>query len=80
MDMSEGDTLRRVDKLEEEISRLVGIISELSTAIAVLNKTVESMSQAEQRRAALREKTILFVIGGFISAGIAWVVGGGLSS
>lgn len=78
--MSEEDTLRRVERLEEEISRLATTISDLNTTIAILNTTVGQMTDAEARRAALRDKTLLFVVGGFISAIVAWVVRGGLGS
>lgn len=76
--MSEEDTLRRIEKLEEEISRLCTIINELNLTIVVLNKTVESMSLAEKRKAELRDKSILFVVGGVISAVLGWVISGGL--
>lgn len=76
--MSEEDTLRRIEKLEEEISRLCATINELNLTIVVLNKTVESMSLAEKRRSELRDKSILFVVGGIISAVLGWVISGGL--
>ena len=76
--MSEDDTLRRIEKLEEEIARLCLTISELNLTIAVLNKTVESMSAAEKRRAELRDKSMLFIVGGFIAAAVVWVINGGL--
>ena len=76
--MSEDDTLRRIEKLEEEIARLCLTISELNLTIAVLNKTVESMSAAEKRRAELRDKSVLFIVGGFISAAVVWIINGGL--
>lgn len=76
--MSGEDTLRRIEKLEEEISRLCATINELNLTIVVLNKTVESMSLAEKRRSELRDKSILFVVGGIISAVLGWVISGGL--
>jgi uncharacterized coiled-coil protein SlyX len=76
--MSEEDTVRRIEKLEEEISRLCATINELNLTIVVLNKTVESMSLAEKRRSELRDKSILFVVGGIISAVLGWVISGGL--
>jgi prefoldin subunit 5 len=77
--MSENDNLRRIDKLEEEISKLSLTISELSTSIAILNRIVENMNEAESRRAALKDKTILIAVGGFISAIVAWIIKGGLA-
>jgi len=76
--MSEDDTLRRIEKLEAEIERLCNTISELNLTIVVLNKTVESMSAAEKPRAELRDKSVLFIIGGFISAAVVWIINGGL--
>ena len=76
--MAEEDTLRRVERLEEEISRLCATINELNLTIAVLNKTVENMSASEKRRTELRDKSLLFVVGGFISAAVVWVINGGL--
>jgi uncharacterized coiled-coil protein SlyX len=76
--MGEEDTLRRIEKLEEEISRLCLTINELNLIIAVLNKTVENMSVIERRRSELRDKSILFVVGGIISAVLGWIVSGGL--
>ena len=76
--MSEDDTLRRIEKLEAEIERLCDTISELNLTIVVLNKTVESMSASEKRRAELRDKSVLFIIGGFISAAVVWIINGGL--
>ena len=76
--MSEDDTLRRIEKLEAEIERLCNTISELNLTIVVLNKTVESMSAAEKRRAELRDKSVLFIVGGFISAAVVWIINGGL--
>jgi uncharacterized coiled-coil protein SlyX len=76
--MSDDDTLRRVERLEEEISRLCATINELNLTIVVLNKTVENMSASEKRRTELRDKSLLFIVGGFISAVVVWIVNGGL--
>lgn len=78
--MREDDTIRRIERLEEQINKLASTISELNTTIAVLNTTVRQITESESRTAALRDKTLLFVVGGFISAAIAWVIGGGLAS
>jgi len=76
--MTEDDTIRRVERLEEEIGKLCTIINDLNLTIALLNKTVENMGASEKRRAELRDKSILFIVGGFISAVIVWVINGGL--
>jgi hypothetical protein len=36
------------------------------------------MSASEKRRAEIRDKSILFIVGGFISAAVVWVINGGL--
>lgn len=76
--MTEEDTIRRVERLEEEIARLCATINDLNLTIALLNKTVESISASEKRRTELRDKSILFVVGGLISAVVVWVINGGL--
>jgi len=76
--MYEDDTLRRITRLEEEIVKLCATINELNLTIVVLNKTVENMSAAEKRRAEIRDKSILYVVGGLISAAVVWVINGGL--
>ena len=62
--MTEDDTIRRVERLEEEIGKLCTIINDLNLTIALLNKTVENMGASEKRRAELRDKSILFIVGG----------------
>jgi hypothetical protein len=76
--MTEDDTIRRVERLEEEIGKLCTIINDLNLTIALLNKTVENMAASEKRRTELRDKSILFIVGGFISAVVVWVINGGL--
>ena len=76
--MTEDDTIRRVERLEEEIARLCATINDLNLTIALLNKTVEGMSASEKRRTELRDKSVLFVVGGLISAVVVWVINGGL--
>ncbi len=76
--MSHEDLQRRVEKLEESHDNLEGSIVQLNTTIALLNQTVEVMSKNEEKRQQLLDRSLLFVIGGFISAVIAWVVRGGL--
>lgn len=76
--MSQEDLERRVLRLEESHDDLEASITKLNTTIALLNQTVEIMSKNEEKRQQLLDRSLLFVIGGFISAIIAWIVRGGL--
>jgi len=76
--MSTEDLERRVSKLEEANDHLEKSIIQLNTTIALLNQTVETMAKNEEKRQQLLDRSVLFVIGGFISAIVAWVVRGGL--
>jgi exonuclease VII small subunit len=76
--MSAEDLERRVSKLEESNDHLEKSIIQLNTTIALLNQTVETMAKNEEKRQQLLDRSVLFVIGGFISAVVAWIVRGGL--
>ena len=76
--MSAEDLERRIGKLEESHDALEASIVQLNTTIALLNQTVETMAKNEEKRQQMLDRSILFVIGGFISAVVAWVVRGGL--
>lgn len=76
--MSQEDLERRIGKLEEAHDALEASIVQLNTTIALLNQTVETMAKNEEKRQQLLDRSLLFVIGGFVSAVIAWVVRGGL--
>ena len=71
---------RRVLKLEEEQDTLGECLHTLNTTLALLNQTVATMAANEEKKKQLLDKGLLFVIGGFIAAFIAWIVRGGLSS
>lgn len=73
-----ADLERRVDRLEQSHDALEASIVQLNTTIALLNQTVETMAKNEEKRQQLLDRSMLFVIGGFISAVVAWVVRGGL--
>lgn len=77
---------RRIEKLEEHVDNLRGAdvhmektLSELNTTIALLNQTVENMLKREDERKAMQNKTIMFVVGSFIAAAVAWLIKGGLA-
>lgn len=72
------DFERRLGKLEDSHDALEASIVQLNTTIALLNQTVETMAKNEEKRQQLLDRSVLFVIGGFISAIVAWVVRGGL--
>lgn len=69
---------RRVEKLERAYEDLEKNISELNTTIALLNQSLDNLISREEKRQQMLERSLLFVIGGFISAFVAWVVRGGL--
>ena len=76
--MSQEDFKRRISRLEESHETLEDSLNQLNTTIALLNQTVETMSKREEKRQQFMDRTILFIVGGIISAFIAWVVRGGL--
>lgn len=76
--MNPDELEKRVDKLESSNDDIKSAINELNTTIALLKQTVETMSKNEEKRQQLLDRSVLFVIGGFISAIVAWVVRGGL--
>jgi exonuclease VII small subunit len=72
------DLERRISKLESSHDDLENSINSLNTTIALLNQTVETMAKNEEKRQQLLDRSVLFIIGGFISAVVAWIVRGGL--
>lgn len=76
--MSQEDLERRLVKLEEAYNNLESTIINLNTTLALLNQTVGNISKAEEKRQQLIDRSLLFVVGGFISATVAWVIRGGL--
>ena len=76
--MSQEDFKRRISRLEESHETLEDSLNKLNTTIALLNQTVETMAKREEKRQQFMDRTILFVVGGIISAFIAWIVKGGL--
>jgi len=53
-------------------------VVKLNTTIALLNQTIEMMAKNEEKRQQLLDRSVLFIIGGFVTAGVAWIVRGGL--
>ena len=76
--MNPEDLERRIAKLEDAYDELEETIIKLNTTLALLNQTVETMAKNEEKRQQLLDRSVLFVVGGFVSAVIAWVVRGGL--
>ncbi len=73
------DHERRIQRLEATQADVVKSLSELNTTIALLNQTVQTMASNEEKKRQLLDKGLLFVIGAFLSAFVAWVIRGGLS-
>lgn len=69
---------RRVERLEQEQDKLGHSLNQLNTTLALLNQTVSTMAANEEKKKQMLDKGMLFVIGGFIAAFIAWIVRGGL--
>lgn len=76
--MSSDDLERRISRLEKSHDDLEDSIIKLNTTIALLNQTVEIMAKNEEKRQQLLDRSVLFIVGGFVSAIIAWIVRGGL--
>lgn len=76
--MSVEDLERRLLKVEESNEHLEKSIIQLNTTIALLNQTVDLMAKNEEKRQQLLDRSVLFIVGGFVSAFIAWIVRGGL--
>jgi len=76
--MNQEDFKRRISRLEESHESLEDSLNKLNTTIALLNQTVETMAKREEKRQQFMDRTVLFIVGGIISAFIAWVVRGGL--
>ena len=77
--MTQEDVKRRIDRLEESHQTLEDSLYRLNTTIALLNQTVEAMAKREEKRQQFFDRTSLFVVGGIISAFLAWVIRGGRS-
>jgi len=71
---------RRVDKLEEVQANLSSSLNTLNTTLALLNQSVNTIATNEEKKRAMLDKGILYVLAAFIAALVAWVVRGGLSS
>lgn len=76
--MGSEDLERRITKLEENHDDLEASIIQLNTTIALLNQTVDLMAKNEEKRQQMLDRSVLFIVGGFVSAFIAWIVRGGL--
>jgi len=76
--MSSDDLERRILRLEESHETLEDSLNQLNTTIALLNQTVEAMAKREEKKQQFLDRTGLFVVGGLISALLAWVIRGGL--
>ena len=78
--MTQEDVKRRIDRLEESHQTLEDSLYKLNTTIALLNQTVEAMAKREEKKQQFIDRSILFLVGGLISAVLAWVIRGGLGA
>lgn len=76
--MNDEDFQRRLDRLEVSHETLDDSLNQLNTTLALLNQTVETMAKREEKRQQFQDRTVLFAVGGIISAVVAWIVRGGL--
>lgn len=78
--MTQKDVERRIDRLEESHQILEDSLYRLNTTIALLNQTVEAMAKREEKKQQFIDRSVLFLVGGLISAVLAWVIRGGLGA
>jgi prefoldin subunit 5 len=67
------DINRRLDDIESNLNKL-------HTKVALLDQAISNLTRQEEKQQQTKERVFLFVVGGFISAIVAWVVRGGLGS
>jgi predicted nucleic acid-binding Zn-ribbon protein len=67
-----------IDDLHKDHRALMSTINNINITMALLQQTLKDVKQDQQMRAAFNNKIIIFLIGGFLSAVIAFVVRGGL--
>ena len=71
---------RRVEKLEETQANLSTSLNTLNTTLALLNQSVNNIAENEEKKRVMLERGLLYVVGGFLAAFVAWIARGGLSS
>lgn len=77
--MASDDLERRIASLEKSHDDLSDSVIALNTTIALLNQTVTTMSKNEEKRQQFFDRTLLFGVGGIMTAFVSWVIRGGLA-
>lgn len=65
-------------ELKREQADLYNLTHELNTNIALISQSLKDLNQREGSRKAIGERVTLFIVGGFITAAVSWVIRGGL--
>ncbi len=83
--MTESDLQLRMARIEKEVEDLYVLLeklrdtsSDLTVTIALLEQTIRTVQEVENQRGSFNQKVAFFVIGGAISAVMAFVIKGGL--
>lgn len=77
--MSSEDWDRRFSRLEEESDRVSRSLAELQTTAALLGQSFDAMAKVQEKRQATADKVLMIALGVVVSAGITWVLRGGLA-
>lgn len=74
------DAIRKeLDTLKSELNKNSIKTNEILLSIAIMEKTLESISMTQRERKVTHERIVLFVVGGFIAAVVSFIVRGGLN-
>lgn len=83
--MTDTDLQLRMARVEEEVRDLYTLTdsfrdttAQLTITIALLEQTIKNVQEVEAQRGAFHQRVSFFVIGGVISAVMAFVIKGGL--
>lgn len=66
--------------LKREQADLYDLTHELNTNIALITQSLRELTQREDSRKAIGERVTLFIVGGFITAAVSWIIRGGLGA
>lgn len=77
--MSSEDWDRRFSRLEEESDRVSRSLAELQTTVALLGQSFDAMAKVQEKRQATIDKVLMIALGVVVSAGVTWVLRGGLT-
>lgn len=81
-----AEIVRRIEKIENTMESLRAAdartdqaLSELNVTLALLNQTVDAILERDIQRRTLTNRIVAVVVGGFLTAIVAWIIRGGLS-